>query len=111
MGRFGVVNLADGRWRTYAGPAVALVAVTVTVALLRSGLHGDHHSRPSAAASAHRAPFTPARPPRRRVYVVRAGDTIAAISGRTGIPQGRILALNPKISPTALFIGERLRLS
>jgi LysM repeat protein len=45
------------------------------------------------------------------MYVVRAGDTIGAISARTGVAQARILALNPKVTPTALFIGERLRLS
>jgi hypothetical protein len=111
MGRLGVVKVPDGAWRKYAGPVVALVAVTVTVALVRTGLHGDQHPRASAAAPVHRAPARPAPRPRRRVYVVRAGDTIEAISGRTGIPQGRLLALNPTISPTALFIGERLRLS
>jgi LysM repeat protein len=47
----------------------------------------------------------------RRMYVVRAGDTIEAISTRTGVSQAKIMALNPKVSPTALFIGERLRLS
>jgi LysM repeat protein len=47
----------------------------------------------------------------RRTYVVRPGDTIEAISTRTGVAQAKILALNPKVSPTALFIGERLRLS
>jgi LysM repeat protein len=47
----------------------------------------------------------------RRTYVVRPGDTIEAISTRTGVAQTKILALNPKVSPTALFIGERLRLS
>jgi LysM repeat protein len=41
---------------------------------------------------------------------VRAGDTIEGIASRTGVPQARLLALNPKVSPTALFIGEKLRL-
>ena len=111
MGRLGVVAVPGGRWRMYAGPAATLLAVAVVVAVVRGTLRSGHH--PSAAPPApavHHAAF---KPPRHlhRAYVVRAGDTIAAISTRTGIPQARILALNPKASPTALFIGERLRLS
>jgi LysM repeat protein len=45
----------------------------------------------------------------RGVYVVRAGDTITAIAAKTGVPADRLLKLNPKISPTALFIGEKIR--
>ena len=111
MGRLGVVTIPGGRWRAYAGPAVLLLAVTVTVAFVRGGLRSsDHHAAPPRRA-AHHAALEPPRRPSHRTYVVRAGDTIEAISTRTGIPQTKILSLNPKISPTALFIGERLRLS
>jgi LysM repeat protein len=95
----------------YAGPAAVLLAVTVTVALVRGGLRSGHHqAAPPSAPVVHHAAM---KPPRHfhRTYVVRAGDTIAAISTRTGIPQTKIMELNPKVSPTALFIGERLRLS
>jgi hypothetical protein len=111
MGRLGVVAIPGGRWRAYAGPAVLLVTATVTVALVRGGLRSsDHHAAPPRPA-VHHAALKP--PPGRvhRTYVVRAGDTIEAISTRTGVPQATILGLNPKVSPTALFIGERLRLS
>jgi hypothetical protein len=108
MGRLGVVGAVGTRWRVYAGPAVLLLAVTIAVALVRSGLHNDH---PAAVPPAQtQAALTPPRHHVRRTYVVRAGDTIEAISTRTGVPQAKILALNPKLSPTALFIGERLRL-
>ena len=112
MGRLGVVRIPDGRWRLYAGPAAVLLAVTVAVALTREGLRTGHHAAPPAAAtSASRHAALKPPHPGRRTYVVRAGDTIEAISARTGVSQTRILALNPKVSPTALFIGERLRLS
>jgi hypothetical protein len=110
MGRLGVVTALGGRWRIYAGPAAVLVAVTLTVAFVREGLRNDHHAATPAPA-ARRAAFKPPKHHVRRSYVVRAGDTIEAISTRTGVPQARILALNPTISPTALFIGERLRLA
>ena len=111
MGRLGVVAAPGGRsWRVYAGPAAALLAATVAVALIRGGLGGGHHAAPPPAPTqtvSHKA----MNPPHvRKLYVVHAGDTIEAISARTGIPQTRILALNPSVSPTALFIGQKLRL-
>jgi hypothetical protein len=106
-----VVAIPEGRWRAYAGPAALLVAVTITVAFVRGGLRsGEHHAAPPRPA-AHRAALKPPRIHAHRTYVVRAGDTIEAISTRTGVPQAKILSLNPKVTPTALFIGERLRLS
>jgi LysM repeat protein len=110
MGRLGVVTALGGRWRTYAGPAAVLLAVTVTVALVRGGLANHHRAAPAVPAT-RRAALKPPPHHVRRSYVVRAGDTIEAISTRTGVPQERILALNPSVSPTALFIGERLRLA
>ena len=104
------MTAVGGRWRTYAGPAAVLVAVTVTVALVREGFANNHRAAPPAPVT-HRAALKPPQHHVRRSYVVRAGDTIEAISTRTGVPQTTILSLNPKVSPTALFIGERLRLS
>jgi hypothetical protein len=112
MGRLGLVAAPGGRWRTYAGPAALVLAATVAVALLRGELRSDHHAAaPPARAAQRRAALKPPARHLRRTYVVRAGDTIEAISTRTGVPQAKILALNPKVSPTALFIGERLHLS
>ena len=36
--------------------------------------------------------------------------TIGEVSARTGVSQARLLKLNPKVLPTALFIGEKLHL-
>jgi spore germination protein YaaH len=107
MSVFRLVNSFGGRpWQIYAVPAAFLLAATVSIGLLR----GQFHSSPAKPhAPHHGVTVQPAR--HRRSYVVRAGDTIDAISARTGVPQKRILSLNPKVSPTALFIGERLRLS
>jgi LysM repeat protein len=48
--------------------------------------------------------------PAARYYKVRPGDTLTAVAGRTGVSVVRLLHLNPKLQPTALFIGERIRL-
>ena len=109
MERLGLVAAPGGRsWRALAAPAAVLLAATVTIGFLRGELRGGSH----AGAGKHPARAEARAPARHRhpVYVVRAGDTIEGISTRTGIPQARILALNPKVSPTALFIGEKLRL-
>jgi LysM repeat protein len=110
MERLGLVALPAGRdWRTYAGPVGFLLAVTIAVALLRGQLTGSSHP----AAAAHAVTHAHARvhvSKAKRVYVVKAGDTLAAIAGRTGVSLNRLIALNPKVSPTALFIGEKLNL-
>ena len=109
MERLGLVAAPGGRtWRALAAPAAALLAATVAIGFLRGELRGRSH--PAAGKHPSRVQtHAPARHPH-RVYVVRAGDTIEGISSRTGVPQARILALNPRVSPTALFIGEKLRL-
>ena len=108
MDRLGLVTTAGSRgWRGYAGPVLLLLAATVTIWLLRGEFR--HHASPPAATIVARA-----RPGSHHAgpthYVVRAGDTLTAIAARTHVPVARLLALNTRISPTALFIGERLRL-
>ena len=56
---------------------------------------------------------TPEPPvPRSKVasYVVKKGDSLAAISNQTGVPIEAIEALNPKLDPLALVPGRRIRL-
>lgn len=110
MDRLGVVTAPGGRsWRLYAGPAAFLLAATIAVAVIRAEVHGNSHASAPLTPAAHPARAVRRHPPH-KLYVVRAGDTIAAISVKTHVPQSRILVLNPKVSPTALFIGEKLRL-
>jgi LysM domain len=46
----------------------------------------------------------------RRFYVVKAGDTLARIAARTGVPLPRLQALNPSVDPQTLVTGQRIRL-
>ena len=43
-------------------------------------------------------------------YVVRKGDSLAAISEKSGVPVARIESLNPRLDPLALLPGQRIRL-
>jgi LysM repeat protein len=109
MGRLGLVTAAGGRgWRVYAGPVCLLLGATLAIGLLRGQLR-DHAAPPRAKTVVHvRSPLRPSQGP--ASYLVRAGDTLGAIAARTRVPVGRLLTLNPRVVPTALFIGERLRL-
>ena len=48
---------------------------------------------------------------RRRAYVVKSGDTLSAISIKTGVSMLTIKRLNPKIQADTLHAGQRVRLS
>jgi LysM repeat protein len=44
------------------------------------------------------------------VYVVKPGDTLTAIAGKTGIPVTELKELNPEVDPQILVEGEKLKL-
>jgi LysM repeat protein len=46
----------------------------------------------------------------RRIYVVKAGDTLVTIAARTGVPIEELLSLNPSIDPQGLVTGQRVKL-
>jgi Tfp pilus assembly protein FimV len=99
-----VVAVAARSWRPYAAPAAFLAAVTLAVVGARA--LWPHHAAKVEHAQRHHAK-APAGP---RSYRVRAGDTLAAIAAKTHTPVARLRRLNPGVQPTALFIGQRLRL-
>jgi LysM repeat protein len=111
MGRLGVVAAPGRVWRPYAGPIAFLLAVTLVVAVVRNGMH--HSAAPTGTAgiatTAHHK-TTAKKAATRKLYVVRAGDTMTSIAARTGIAASTLLKLNPNVSPTALFIGQKIRL-
>jgi LysM repeat protein len=88
--------------------AVAVVAVVVVVAGSTGssdgggGHHRHHRHRPHQKTSRH---VTQAK-----TYVVQTGDTLIAISEKTGVPVSEILALNPEVDPQILIAGETLKL-
>ena len=99
-------------WRRYAAPAAFLLAVTVAVALVRSGL--EHPSSASTTTTTTRrippSPQVSTTANNREYWRVRAGDTFGVISAKTGVSVKRIQRLNPKVTSTSLFIGEKVRI-
>jgi hypothetical protein len=100
------------QWRPYAAPAALLLAVTVAVALARPALRHGHPAK-SPPPPRHHVAAKHRPPPQRvrRVYVVRAGDTLVSIAARTHVPLPELQRLNPNVAPTALHIGDRLNLT
>jgi len=105
-------------WRRYVAPAAFLLAATIAVLLIRSGLQSGT-SRPTttvAVQTTHKtvststggATTTKAAGP--RFWTVQAGDTFGVISTKSGVPVATIQQLNPTVKSTSLFIGQKLRL-
>ena len=105
-------------WRRYVGPAAFLLAVTIAVVLIRSGMNAGSNSAGrtgSLPSPVHRRVTTtggrPHKPsPARKFWTVQAGDTFSVISTKTGVPVATIARLNPKASSTSLHIGEKVRI-
>jgi LysM repeat protein len=45
-----------------------------------------------------------------KFYVVQPGDSLTAIASKTGETVAKLQALNPRINPNSLQLGQRIRL-
>ena len=83
-----------------AAPVLFLLAVTIAVLLVRSGLsENDAPDGPPRAVQ----PVGP------QTVVVRTGDTLEAIAVRTGTTVAVLTRLNPGLDPELLRVGQRVR--
>jgi len=103
-------------WRAelkrYAAPVAFLAAVTVAVLLVRAGLQTDSSPAPATSVAATTTTTTTTvskRPPKPKYYRLRAGETLSDVALRFHTTVEDLLALNPKIKPTQLTVGQRVR--
>lgn len=94
-----------------AAPTLLLVAITVAVVLVRSGMGADAGNRPRFETTTVPVAKKPAKQRRARYYRVRQGDTLGAIAERFRTTTARLTRLNPGITPTSLQLGERIRIA
>ena len=101
-----------GQAKRYGAPAAFLLAVTIAVLLVRSGLQSD----PAPATTAVRTQTAPTQPAttavplkRRRFYRLRTGETLSDVAIKFDTTVEQLLALNPGIEPTNLIVGQRVR--
>jgi LysM repeat protein len=93
---------------------LALVAFTVALVMVISSGGGDPagdeepatNSQPAATATAK--PDKPKR--KRRVYIVKPGDTPSGIAEETGVTLEQLEEANPDLDPQLLAPGQRIRL-
>lgn len=93
---------------------VALAAVAVSIYLLVHSALAKHDVVASRTSSTVVHTSGTTHRPRRqaRFYVVRSGDTLSGISGRTHVSLDQLLSLNPSLggATNSLQVGQRLRL-
>ena len=97
------------RW---AAPVAFLAAVTIGALVVRAGLqHGRHHrpQTPTTVTSKKKKKTHGHGQKRHRSYTVQSGDTLAGIAAKTGTTVARLEQLNPGIDPTALRVGQSIR--
>jgi len=88
-----------------------LAAVTIGVLVVRAGFESGRHPAKPTTTSA-KTKTTGGKAHRRRhvhLYTVQSGDTFASIAAKTGTSVGRLEQLNPGVDPTALRVGQRIR--
>ena len=73
-----------------------------------SGGDEEPASNSQPAATSTPSPDKPRR--KRRVYVVKAGDTPSGIAEKTGVPLEQLEEANPDLDPQLLAPGQRIKL-
>jgi LysM repeat protein len=90
--------------------AVAVYAVVDNTLLKDSSTKGNdttQRSTPTKPTTARKTTTTK----RRHSYTVKSGDTLSAISVKTGVPLDTIERLNPKLDADTLHAGQKVRLA
>lgn len=96
------------RW---AAPIAFLAAITIGALVVHAGLqHGKHRATtPTTTVASKKRHKHGHRRRQLRTYTVESGDTLEGIATKTGTTVARLEQLNPGINPTALRVGERIR--
>ena len=94
---------------TRLAAALALVvAVLVVVVIVGAAMNDD--SSPREQKTERPTKKQKQKPSGAKTYTVQTGDTLTAISHKTGVPVAEILALNPEVDPQILIAGQTLKL-
>ena len=89
--------------------AVAVYAVVDNTLLKNDSSGGTTTSQTSTPGK--KATTASKKRKHRRIYTVKSGDTLSAISIKTGVSLATIQRLNPKIDADTLHAGQRVRLA
>jgi LysM repeat protein len=114
--------------KRYGTPALFLLAVTVAVLLVKSGLDNGSSQETTAAPtttaettttsptttitltdSPTTTGSTTTAPANAQYYTVASGDTLGTIAAKYNTTVDELMTLNPGVDPSALQPGQRLR--
>jgi LysM repeat protein len=111
----------------YGFPAAFLVAATIAVLLVKAGLNNDASTTTTVGAQPTTTTTAPPRTTTKLVlttpsgtttttttssaqyYVIQSGDTFGSIAERYDTTVDELVRLNPDLDPTALSVGDRVR--
>lgn len=104
--------MGQSRVRRWAAPVAFLAAITIGALVVRAGFHsgGHRHAQtPTTTVTSKKKHAHGHKRPRARTYTVQSGDTLGGIAAKMGTTVARLEQLNPGIDPTALRVGETIR--
>ena len=116
----------------YGAPAAFLAAVTIAAILVKAGLNGNSSTTVAITSSSTARTATTATTttklvltapqgsttttttetttPGAEYYVVVSGDTLGSIAQKYNTTVDELSTLNPGIDPTALTVGQKIRI-
>ena len=95
------------RW---AAPVAFLAAVTIGALVVHSGLQsGKHHATTPTTTLTSKTKKGHGRRHAHRTYTIQPNDTLESIATKTGTTVAQLERLNPRINPTALRVGDKIR--
>ncbi len=95
--------------RVFAVLALIAAVVLVVAVVATSGGGGGGGGKNGGSQKTH-VSKEGRRAIRKGVWIVHAGDTLGAISIKTGIDETQLQALNPNLDPQTLLEGQRIAL-
>jgi LysM repeat protein len=109
----------------FGAPAAFLLAVTIAVLLIKSGLDNGSQEQTVAVPTTTARTTTEAKtttklvltgtvptttaPANAQYYVIQSGDTLGSIASKYDTTVDQLLTLNPDVDPSALQPGQRIR--
>ena len=111
--------VSDPKYRMWiyriAAPAAFFLAATILVILIERGLNGETQT-PTTVLPTTSAPDTTTAAGtttsnKKKIYRVKAGDTLESIAAKFNTTVDDLLALNPGIDPLALSPGQKIRVA